>query len=178
IEKWVCPTITSDQVLGGKPFRFAGDKRPHVVLVLGEDEYKTERTLPTFALAHLGKAFRVSEVHADEKVRNDLPGLEVLDPADLALISVRRRLLPPARMAVLRKFVAAGKPIVGIRTASHAFSPLGKKKAEGAEAWTEFDAEVLGGNYTGHYGAAQKTKIALAAGAREHPVLRGVKLDE
>src|SRR5262249_47712876 len=31
VEKFVCPTITSDQILGGQPFRFAGDKRPHVV---------------------------------------------------------------------------------------------------------------------------------------------------
>jgi len=27
IEKFVCPTITSDQILGGKPFRFKGDAR-------------------------------------------------------------------------------------------------------------------------------------------------------
>lgn len=28
IEKYWCPTITSDQVLGGKPFRFSGDTKP------------------------------------------------------------------------------------------------------------------------------------------------------
>src|SRR5439155_10825292 len=117
IEKYVCPTVTSDQVLGGKPFRFALDKRPHVVLVLAEDEYRTERTLPEFALAHLGKGFRVSSVHANDKVRNDLPGLDVLTEADVAVISVRRRPLPPGQLAVLRKFVDAGKPIVGLRTA-------------------------------------------------------------
>src|SRR5262249_24387337 len=37
IEKWVCPTVTSDQVLGGKPFRFVADRRPHVAIVMAED---------------------------------------------------------------------------------------------------------------------------------------------
>ena len=49
IEKCVCPTITSDQILGGKPFRFSGDKRPSLVLILAEPEYQTPRTLPEFA---------------------------------------------------------------------------------------------------------------------------------
>ena len=31
IEKYWCATITSDQILGGKPFRFAGDKRREAV---------------------------------------------------------------------------------------------------------------------------------------------------
>lgn len=178
VEKWVCPTITSDQVLGDKPFRFSKDKRPHLVLLLGEDEYKTEKTLPAFALSQLGKDFRVSEVHADAKVRDDLPGIEVLNDADLALVSVRRRLLPPARMALLKKFVESGKPIIGIRTASHAFSPFAGKKPEGVASWTEFDAEVLGGNYTGHHGGGVKTTVTLADGAKDHPILRGVKVEE
>jgi nicotinamidase-related amidase len=108
VEKWVCPTVTSDQVLGGKPFRFAGDTRPHLVLVLAEDEYQTARTLPAFALAQLGKGFKVSEVHASAKDPNDLPGIEALEEADVALFSVRRRLPPPGQLAVIRKFVAAG----------------------------------------------------------------------
>src|SRR5207253_10096983 len=48
VEKFVCPTITSDQVLGGKPFRFKDDVRPVVVLALSEDEYKTKETVPAF----------------------------------------------------------------------------------------------------------------------------------
>jgi nicotinamidase-related amidase/type 1 glutamine amidotransferase len=176
IEKWVCPTVTSDQVLGGKPFRFAGDKRLHVVLVMAEDEYDTNRTLPAFALAHLGKGFRVSQVHANEKDRHDLPGIDVLDEADLALISVRRRPLPPAQLAILRRFVAKGKPVVGIRTASHAFSLLGSKLPEGLQAWKEFDQEVFGGNYTGHHGTGPKVAIKAAKEGAEHPILTGVDL--
>jgi nicotinamidase-related amidase/type 1 glutamine amidotransferase len=174
VEKWVCPTATSDQLLGGRPFRFAGDRRPHVVLVMAEDEYRTERTLPAFALQHLGKSFRVSHVYANEKDRNDLPGLEVLDEADLAVISVRRRVLPPKQMAILRKFVAAGKPVVGLRTASHAFSPGPAKAPAGHQAWEEFDHEVFGGNYTGHHGAGPKVALEVAEGAAGHPILSGV----
>src|SRR5262249_49480228 len=44
IEKYVCPTITSDQILGGKPFRFRADARPLAVVAISEDEYKTEQT--------------------------------------------------------------------------------------------------------------------------------------
>src|SRR5262249_11941878 len=36
VEKFVCPTITSDQLIGGVPFRFKEDRRPHVVFVIAE----------------------------------------------------------------------------------------------------------------------------------------------
>src|SRR5579884_4121722 len=152
IEKWVCPTITSDQILGGKPFRFTGDKRPHLVLVIAESEYQTERTLLEFALNHLGKDFRVSTVYGSETDNHALPGIEVLNDADLALLSVRRRALPLKQMAIIRKFVDSGKPLVGIRTASHAFSLRGSKPPEGCATWESFDPDVLGGHYTNHHG--------------------------
>ncbi len=174
IEKWVCPTVTSDQVLGGRPFRFAGDRRPHVVLVMAEDEYKTEQTLPEFAAKHLGKEFRVSEVHANETKRNDLPGIDVVNEADVLLLSVRRRVLPKAQLDVLRQYVAAGRPVVGIRTASHAFSLRDQKPPEGFAAWEEFDRDVLGGNYTGHHGDGPKTEVRVADRAARHPVLAGI----
>ena len=118
--------------------------RPHLVIVTAEDEYKTETTLPEFAKKHLDKDFRVSFVFADPKVRNRLPGLEVLNEADVALISVRRRVLPKEQMEIVRKFVASGKPLVGIRTASHAFALLpGQKLTVGLADWPTFDKEVL-----------------------------------
>ncbi|HTU22123.1 MAG TPA: ThuA domain-containing protein [Gemmataceae bacterium] len=178
IEKWVCPTITSDQILGGKPFRFSGDKRPHLVLILAEPEYQTPRTLPKFAGKHLGKDFRVSIVYGSETDPHDLPGLDVLKQADLALISVRRRALPSKQMDIVRKFVAGGKPIVGIRTASHAFSLHGKKPPEGCATWEKFDPEVFGGNYTGHHGERLVVEIRLSEGEAKHPILAGVKLSE
>jgi type 1 glutamine amidotransferase/nicotinamidase-related amidase len=177
VEKWVCPTVTSDQLLGGKPFRFAGDRRPHVAIVLAEDEYQTDRTLPAFAAAQLGKDFRVSLVYGSAKDRHDLPGLGVLDEADVAVISVRRRPLPAKQLSAFRRFVAAGKPVVGIRTASHAFSPVGKAKVPaGLEAWPEFDGAVLGGHYTGHTKPGAAVAVRATKEGATHPVLAGVDL--
>ncbi len=178
IEKWVCPSITSDQILGGKPFRFCGDKRPHLVLIVAESEYQTAQTLPAFALKHLGKDFRVSAVFGSETDAHDLPGLDVLNDADLALISVRRRALPIKQMEIIRKFAALGKPLVGIRTASHAFSLRGTKPPEGCTIWETFDPDIFGGHYTNHHGDGPKVEIKTADGAAGHPILSGVAVAE
>ena len=123
VERFVCPSVTSAQVLGGSPFRYKTDRRPRVAFLIAEDEYRTETTLPPFARTFLGKtsASRFVFDRADEK--NDLPGLEsALDEADVLVVSARRRAFPEAQVAALKRFVAAGKAVVGIRTASHAFA--------------------------------------------------------
>jgi type 1 glutamine amidotransferase len=179
VEKFVCPSITSDQLLGGTPLRFKSDPRPHIVMLISEDEYKTERTLPVFASDQLSKRFHTSYVFSSESDLNDLPGMGILNDADCVIVSVRRRLLPAAELAALRTFVAAGKAVIGIRTASHAFSPRGKDPIpDGHAAWTTFDAEILGGNYHGHYPDGPKVTLALAPGASDHPILRGVDVSK
>ncbi len=177
IEKWVCPTITSNQILGGKPFRFKKDTRPHVAIVIAEQEYRTNETLPPFALDHLGKEFRVSFVFANEKERNDLPGIDVLNEADVLLLSVRRRVLPPTQMTVVRKYLESGKPIVGIRTANHALLLRKQAAPEGLESWDTWDADIFGGSYTNHYGRGPEVSITVAANAASHRILKGVKAD-
>ena len=117
IEKFWCPTITSADLLGGKPFTFKEDKRPHLVIISAEDEYKTEITLPEFAAKHLGRDFKVSFVFETPSKKYDLPGIDVVNEADVLLISARRRPIPKAQLDVVRKYVASGKPVVGIRTA-------------------------------------------------------------
>lgn len=177
IEKFVCPTVTSDQVIGGKPHRFKNDKRPHLALVIAEDEYKTEETLPPFAQHTLGKNFRVTILHGSETERNDIPNLELIDDADVLLISVRRRPLPPEQMAHIRKFEASGKPMIGVRTASHAFHIRNKPAPEGLADWPTLDADVWGGNYSNHYGNGPTTKVSTAKGAGDHSILKGVDVD-
>lgn len=179
IEKWVCSTITSDQLLGGKPFRFALDKRPHVVIACSEPEYRTQETLPVFALQQLGKAFRVTFVFGDEQNGNDLPGLvPALEDADALLVSIRRRALPTDQLDAIRRYVDSGRPIVGIRTANHAFSLRGAPPPAGHEVWERWDQEVFGGNYTGHHGDGPAVQISVAKGAEEHPLLHGVELGQ
>lgn len=177
IERYVCPTITSDQILTGEsaPFRFSQDTRPHIAIVVAEDEYETERTLTEFAASHLGQEFRVSFVFGSESERNDLPGLHLLRDADVLLLSVRRRTLPGDQMDVFRRWVAAGKPVIGIRTSSHAFAAGGGRDvSEPLAEWPEFDAQVFGGNYNGHHGNALQATIQAADGALSHPILEGV----
>jgi type 1 glutamine amidotransferase len=126
---------------------------------------------------------RVSLIYGSETERNDVPGIEAVRDADLLLVSVRRRPLKKEQLAVVREHVAAGKGVVGIRTASHAFVPLGNAKvATGEDSWPEFDRDVLGGNYTGHYGTTKdskdRTRVEVIAAAAEHPILRNLGAKE
>jgi nicotinamidase-related amidase/type 1 glutamine amidotransferase len=179
IEKFVCPTITSVDFVGANPFQFKNDRRS-ILMVIGEDEYKTEVTLPTFARQELEPhGFRVQLVHADADDKNKFPGLaQAVARSDLVLVSVRRRTPPKEELDAIRTHLAAGKPLVGIRTASHAFAVTqqGARLANGATTWAEFDAEVLGGHYTGHHDVGPKVAMAIAPGAERHPILRGVDL--
>lgn len=179
IEKYVCPTITSVDFVGGQPFRFRNDRRS-IVMMIGEDEYKTDTTLPEFAKSELEpKGFQVTIVHSDASDKNRFPGIvEALARADLLLVSVRRRTPPSDQLDAVRQFIAAGKPVVGIRTASHAFSLRDAPPPAGHAAWTTFDPEVLGGHYIGHHGAERKPTLTVAPGAKEHPILRGIDLTQ
>ena len=178
IERHWCPTAVSTDLIGGHEFRFSEDQRPHVAILMAEDEYKTEVTLPAWGREHLGKEFRTTCLYGNEAERNDLPGLEALESADVLLVSVRRRVPTAAQLAAIRKFIEAGKPVVGIRTASHAFSLRdGAPPPEGHSAWLTFDPDVLGGHYTGHHGFGPKVAVSLP-GETPHPILTGVDLSQ
>ena len=177
IEKYWCPTLTSADLLGGKPFTFKEDKRPHVVILAAEDEYRTEQTLPVFAARHLGKDFKVSFVFESPAKKYDLPGVDVVSEADVLLVSVRRRPIPADQLELIKKHVSAGKPVVGIRTASHAFHLLRDKTPEGLAAWQEIDAQMIGGNYRGHTEGATKGIIRPLPDVK-HPILTGIPAGE
>lgn len=177
IEKFVCPTITSVDFLGGEPFRFPNDRRS-ILFMIGEDEYKTEVTLPAFAARELEPhGFDVRIVHADDSNKNNFPGFsDALARADLLFVSVRRRTPPADQLDAIRSHLAAGKPLVGIRTACHAFAVRDRNAplANGLAAWQGFDPEVIGGSYVGHHGDGPKLTLAVAPGADQHPILRGI----
>jgi type 1 glutamine amidotransferase len=176
IERYWCPTVTSGDILGdGVTYRFPGDKRKHLVVVMAEKEYKTDDTLPPFALKELGRDFKISFVYADAKERNKLPGVEVVKEADVIMLSARRRNLPKAHLDLFRKHVAAGKALIGLRTSSHPFHQ-NKKVAppKGLDEWRDFDPSVLGGNYHGHHSAKITTFAQANAKAKSHPILKGV----
>ena len=149
--------------------------RKKLVLLIAENEYETAKTLPAFAAQFLSADFRAVTLHgaADESAGFDR--IEEIADADVLLVSVRRRPLPPAQLEVIRRYVAAGRPVVGIRTASHAFVPVKDQPLpSGTVAWPQWDADVIGGNYQGHI---QRGPITRATAAKpNHPLLRDVAL--
>ena len=154
---------------------------PNVVMMIGEDEYHTWETLPEFAKSELSpRGMRVTIVQEDPHAKNHFAGLaEALSKADLLVLSTRRRLPPRNELDAVRAFLDSGKPLVGIRTACHAFAPRGKVPLPpGAASWIEFDPQVLGGHYDNHYDAGPKTEITLASGAENSPILAGVDIKQ
>ena len=182
IEKYWCPSITSADFLGGEPFRFRGDVKKRIAMIIGESEYHTWETLPEFARKELEwRGYEISYVLSSPNDGDpNFKNFEVLKDADLILVSVRRRTPPKAMMDLLRTHVAARKPVVGIRTASHAFDAT-PASAEFA-SWPTFDVDVFGGHYEGHYGnkppSAPPTLVAVVNSNASHLVLTGVKPGE
>ena len=150
----------------------------HVVFMIGEDEYHTWETLPEFAerdLKPLG--YRLTVINADAADKNNFPGLvAALKTADVLVLSVRRRTPPAEQLNAVRAHLAAGKPLVGIRTACHAFAlrPTDPPAAAPLSTWQGFDPEVLGGHYTNHHPAGPRAAIVAAARANAHQILSGI----
>lgn len=179
IEQYWCPSILSSDITGTPAFRFQEDRRPQISIVMSEPEYKTDASLTHFARTELGREFQISLIYGDAKDGNLLPGLDSLRQADLLLLSVRRRTLTPQQLQLFRDFIAAGKPVVGIRTASHPFHLRNQPPPEGRADWPGFDLEVNGGRYSNHHGAGPQTIIQLAAAAAaDDPFLTGVDLTQ
>ena len=121
--------------------------------------------------------------------RHNIENLRILEDADMAVFFIRRRALEHEKMDIIRDYVASGRPILGIRTASHAFDANRNVPREGGSIeaavenasdflaqWTEFDKDVLGGNYQGHYGHLNTgTDVFVCPGMEDHPLLKGVE---
>jgi type 1 glutamine amidotransferase len=168
-------------------------KGKHVVLVSGDEEYRSEETLPQLAkilAKHHG--FRCTVLFAidpadgtiNPNVTNNVPGLEALRTADLLVIFTRFRDLPDEQMKYLVEYVESGKPIIGMRTATHAFQ-LKSSKTFARYTWNSrekgyengFGRQVLGETWVSHHGkhGSQSTRGIRAKGAENHPILRGIK---
>lgn len=142
----------------------AGETPLKVVMLSGAWEYKSQEALPVLQ-KHLEKQLNVqcTLVQARKAKGDDVPGIEALADADVMVVFMRRQSLKGDQLKAFRDFCEAGKPVVGIRTASHA-----------VQTWLEFDKLVLGGNYRGHYGKGL-CKVTIAPEAKAHPILAGVQ---
>ncbi len=178
IEKYICPTVTSTVFTGKPAFRFSEDQRPRVLLIHAEDEYRAEETLPQWGnelqiTYDLAIDYAVGISNADGKERHYIAGLEELTHSDLAVLYVRRRALPKAQMNYIKEYLSEGKPLLAIRTSSHAFDAR-TDIPDGYVDWPFFDQEVLGGNYHGHFGhGAPESIITVNSENSSHPIVQG-----
>src|SRR6266540_2496534 len=137
-------------------------RTPSIVLISGEYEYDSARTLPAFK-EYLATNYGFNCIYLERTKGEEIPGLDALEKADLAIIFIRRMTLPEEQLGKIKKFVDSGKPLIGLRTASHAF-----------ENWKEWDRDVLGGNYHNHYTDKLVATIKTVSEASEDPILKGV----
>lgn len=163
-----------------------------VVLIAGDEEYRSEEAMPM-----LGKLLSVrhgfdctvlfsidAETGAiDPEEQTNIPGLEALADADLMVIATRFRELPDDQMKHVVDYVESGRPIVGLRTATHAFSYQRNPESPYAhwsfrsESWPGgFGQQVLGDTWINHHGrhGRESTRGVVAPAAAGHPILRGV----
>lgn len=146
-----------------------------IVLVSGDEEYRSEEALPMLAkILSQRHGFTCTvlfsldpeEGFIDPNNQENLPGLEALDDADLMIIATRFRTPSRQQMKPLETYLEAGKPVIGLRTATHAFRG----------PWEYFGLQILGEKWVAHHGAhkRQGCRGVIEQSNADHPVLRGV----
>ncbi len=164
-------------------------KGKHVVLVSGDEEYRSEEALPQLgkilARRHGFKCTVLFAVDPRDGTINpnvsNIPGLEALKTADLLVLFLRFRDLPDEQMKHLVDYIESGRPIIGLRTATHAFN-IARGKTYSKYTWPKelgggFGRQVLGETWISHHGkhGSQSTRGIVAEGAKGHPILRGIR---
>lgn len=160
-------------------------KTPHLVFITGDHEYSSERTMPLLAKGlEKNYGFRTTVLFAtnekgerDESYEKNIPGLEALTNADLAVFFLRWRLLPAEQVKRIEDYLKSGKPAVGLRTTSHAFH---YPKGDALEKWNSF-GELAFGTPPGwgaaghtHYGHNSSTDVFISPAAAGNPILKGI----
>lgn len=152
------------------------DGKPHIVFVTGDEEYRSEETMPMLArIIHRDHGFTVSICFAltegviDPNRIDNIEGLEVLADADMMVINTRFRKLPEDQLKHITAFAESGKPMVGFRTATHAF-----KYGDGNVMDMDWPQKVFGLPWISHHGGGNSTDALLVEENAIHPVLRGV----
>jgi hypothetical protein len=156
-------------------------KKPLIVFVAGDHEYGGEQTLPLLA-AELEKSYnfqtKVLTSFPNQNGEKNIPGLEALKDADLAVFYLRWRQLVPEQLALIEEYLKTGKPVMGFRTTTHAFN---FPKNHPSEKWNAFGEFALnappgwGGKAAHtHYGHESSTDVSVIEKAKNHPILTGV----
>jgi type 1 glutamine amidotransferase len=134
-----------------------------LALVSGSLEYQSDESLASFQKL-LEAKYRVECVRMFRKTDTDIPGLDKLKECDAALFFTRRLTPDAESLAAIKAFCASGKPVLGVRTASHGF-----------QNFLDMDKLVYGGSYANHTAKGTATAVTVRAANADHPVLKGVK---
>lgn len=164
----------------------------HIVFVTGEESYRSEESMPLMArILSRDHGFKCTVLFAIDPqdgtinplVKDNIPGLEALKSADLMVAFCRWRELPDEQMKYIVDYTESGKPIIGIRNATHPFryqkhpnSPYARFDSGSKDPAGGWGRLVLGETWVSHYGKnlVESTRCDADDGAAEHPILRGV----
>nr|AOT83086.1 hypothetical protein [uncultured bacterium] len=129
-------------------------------MLSGSFEYASETSLTIFK-TFVEKNYPIQANLIVYESEDDNPSLAALDDADALLIFTRRLNTEGKSLRQFQAYCEQGRPLVGIRTASHAY-----------QNWLEFDKVVLGGDYQGHYGHGPTVRLETVV--PEHPILNSI----
>jgi type 1 glutamine amidotransferase len=174
---WMCMVLFSPAFA----LEDAGPKKAtkaHIVFLISEDpdNYEAHKTVPVFAEQLRQKHnFQVTVLLGNGPREGfHFSGLDVLLKADLLIVFCRRVALSHKQLQLVKKYLEAGKPIIGLRTANHAFSVRGKVQ-DGYEAWPDFVPKILGCENRGYGPTAPGTEVSVVSNANNHPILKEVE---
>jgi len=153
-----------------------------IVLISGDEEYRSEESSPMLAKILSQKygydcvvlfAINPDGGYIDSNFQKNIPGTAALKSADLMIIGTRFRQLPDDQLAPIAEYLNAGKPVIGFRTATHAFTGAAKT---GDFAWAQFGLKILGEQWVNHHGEHMKegTRSVIEAANAKHEVLSNV----
>lgn len=158
--------------------------QPHIVFVMGDDEYRSEESMPMLAKilqrelnAKVTLCFPVdSNGYINPNTKDNIINLEALKTADLMVMFCRFRALPEWQLNYILDYVDSGKPIVGFRTTTHAFQYNNDKSKEYLNY--EWPQKVFGQQWIthhGHFDDGQKPLTSVYGNAVDHKILTGVE---
>ncbi|MBY5958688.1 ThuA domain-containing protein [Membranicola marinus] len=151
----------------------------NVVFLISKDpdNYEADRTIPAFA-AQLEEKYNFNTevlLSSGPRHASDFPDLSVLDQADLLVVFCRRLALPDRQLRQIQKYIEDGHPVMGIRTANHAFSVRDGTIPDGYSDWKDFVPVVLGCENRGYGPVEPGTDISVVSHLAGHTILQGIE---